>query len=73
MNIPDRRPCVTEDVGDFAVTVGYHPDSGQACEIFISKRAKTGTVLEENQYNIGVTASKLMQAEYESDPIHGPM
>lgn len=70
--LPSRRPCVTETVDDFAVTVSFDPPGGPlailrgelvACETFISKRAKSGSELEEHQYALGVAASKLMQGE----------
>lgn len=69
MNLPNRRPCVTEDVDAFAVTVSYLPDLtkpdflGQPCEVFITKRAKSGTELEAHQFQLGVAISKLMQGE----------
>ena len=70
--LPSRRPCATETVDDFAVTVSFDPPGGPlailrgelvACETFISKRAKSGSELEEHQYALGVAASKLMQGE----------
>ncbi len=62
-DLPTRRPCVHERVGPFIVTVGFHPETGQPCEVFISKRAKCGTELDDHLYELGVTASKLMQGE----------
>ncbi len=61
--LSNRRPCVHERVGPFIVTVGFDPRDGKPCEVFISKRAKTGTELDSHLYEIGVTASKLMQGE----------
>ncbi len=63
MTLPNRRPCVHEKVGPFIVTVGFDPRDGKPCEVFISKRAKTGTELDDHLYQLGVTASKLMQGE----------
>ena len=60
--IPNRRPCITETVGPFAVSVGFDP-WGRAFEVFISARAKSGTELEQHLYDLGVTASKIMQGE----------
>ena len=39
--LPNRRPCVTEEVGmGLSVTVSYHPETGQPCEVFLSERGK---------------------------------
>ncbi len=62
-DLPNRRLCVHERVGPFIVTVGFHPDTGHPVEVFISKRGKSGTELDSHLYNLGVTASKLMQGE----------
>jgi len=68
-DLPWRRPCITEAVDDFAVTVSYDPRPLWAegkivpCEVFITQRAKSGTELEEHQIDLGVAASKLMQGE----------
>lgn len=61
MELPKRRVCVTETVGPFSVTVGFVND--QPVEVFVTTRAKTGTELEDILYQIGVTASKIMQRE----------
>ena len=64
MTPPNRRPCITSDVGGFSVTVGFDPnDNYKPCEVFITARAKTGTELEAWQYQAGVEASKIMQGE----------
>ena len=63
VDLPTRRPCVHEKVGPFIVTVGIDPRDGKACEVFISKRAKSGTELDEHLYNLGVTISKIMQGK----------
>ena len=60
--IPNRRPCITETVGPFAVSVGFDP-WGRPFEVFISARAKSGTELQQHLYDLGVTASKIMQGE----------
>ena len=64
---------MTEDIpcgeGYFSATVSFHPDplfrEGRvvAIETFITKRAKSGTELEEHQHDLGVAISKLMQGE----------
>lgn len=68
-SLPNRRPCITEDVDAFAVTVSYLPDLtkpdflGAPIEVFITKRAKSGSELECHQFALGVAISKLMQGE----------
>lgn len=62
MTIPTRRPCVHKDVGPFTATIGFGQD-GKPCEVFISKRAKTGTELDDHLYELGVAISKEMQGE----------
>ena len=65
--IPNRRPCITEKVGKFAVTVSFMPDKrakdlcGTPIEMFVTKRGRSGTELEEDLYDLGTAASKLMQ------------
>ena len=65
--IPDRRYTVTEQVGPFAVSVGFKQDHTGAWtipfEVFITARGKSGHELDEHLYEIGVKASKLMQLE----------
>lgn len=73
-DLPWRRPCVTEEVDNFSVTVSYDPRElvrGRIvpCEVFMSQRAKSGSELEEHQYELGVAASKLMQGELDSIPL----
>jgi hypothetical protein len=67
MTLPHRRLCVTNQIGPFAVSVGFTQDvNGEwsvPCEVFIAARGKSGTELESHLYEIGVTASKLMQGE----------
>lgn len=71
--VPNRMPCVTEDVGPFAVSVSFMPDKrakdlcGAPVAVFLSKRAKTGSWLDDNQREWGIVASKLMQHEYRND------
>jgi hypothetical protein len=66
MNLPNRRPCVTTDIGaGLAVTVSFHPQTGEAVEVFMTGRGKASeNSLTEALYQLGVTASKLMQGEY---------
>ena len=66
MDIPNRRPCITTDIGSgLAVTVSFHPETNQAIEVFMTKRGnKAGqSELDDAMYKLGVTASKLMQGE----------
>ena len=69
MNLPNRRPCVTTDIGaGLAVTVSFHPHTGEAVEVFMTGRGKASeNSLTEALYQLGVTASKLMQGEYEDE------
>jgi hypothetical protein len=62
---PDRRPSITDEVSgdgfELAVTVGFDPGFGNPCEVFMTKRGKSGTELEATLYELGVLASKIMQ------------
>lgn len=60
--IGNRRPCETASVGPFAVTVGFD-EAGKPFEVFITSRGKSGTSLDGWLYELGVTASKIMQRE----------
>lgn len=74
MDIPNRRPCVTSDVGRFAVTVSFMPDRrakdlcGAPLEVFVTKRGRSGTELEETLYELGTEASRLMHKRWRDDP-----
>lgn len=50
----------------FAVTVGFDPQFGNPCEVFLTKRGKSGSDLETTLYELGVLASKIMQANDQS-------
>lgn len=65
--VPNRRPCITTNVGaGLAVTVSFCPQTGDAIEVFMSQRGKASdNELTEAMYNLGVTASKLMQGEFD--------
>lgn len=69
MNLPNRRPCVTTDIGaGLAVTVSFHPQTGEAVEVFMTGRGKASeNSLTDALYQLGVTASKLMQGEHEDE------
>ena len=60
-DLPNRRLTITEQVGPFAVTVGFV--NARPVEVFIAQRAKSGTDLDDLLYQLGVTASKIMQGE----------
>lgn len=64
-DLPNRRPCVTTDLGlGLAVTVSFHPTTGEAVEVFMTGRGKASDNDMQNAlYEMGVTASKLMQGE----------
>tara|TARA_R100000773_G_C4207046_1_gene107639 strand:+ start:1019 stop:1261 length:243 start_codon:yes stop_codon:yes gene_type:complete len=64
-DIPNRRPCVTTDVGEgLAVTVSFHPKTGEAVEVFMTGRGKASdNPMQDALYNMGVKASELMQME----------
>ena len=64
-NIPNRRPCVTTDVGEgLAVTVSFHPETGEAVEVFMTGRGKASdNPMQDALYNMGVKVSELMQME----------
>jgi len=67
---PNRRPSITDEVSgdgfELAVTVGFDPDFGNPCEVFLTKRGKSGTELEATLYQLGVLASKIMQENDQS-------
>ena len=65
--IPNRRLTVTEQIGPFAVSVGFKQDhQGEwtiPFEVFVSARGKSGSELDGHLYEIGVAASKMMQGK----------
>lgn len=66
MDLPNRRPCVTQDVGmGLSVTVSYHPKTLQPVEVFMTGRGDKASdnPMTEALYEMGVSASKLMQEE----------
>lgn len=69
MAIPNRRPCVTTDLGmGLAVTVSFHPRTGEALEVFMTGRGKASdNQMQEALYRMGVEASKLIQGEYDEE------
>ena len=64
LDLPNRRPCVTEDIGmGLSVTVSYHPATLQPVEVFMTGRGEKASdnPMTEALYNMGVAASLLMQ------------
>jgi hypothetical protein len=61
VNAPNRRPCITEEIGKFAISVSFV--EGKPYEVFFVKRGKSGTEIEELLHDLGVAASKIMQGE----------
>ena len=64
--LPNRRPCITENIGmGLSVTVSYHPKTFQPIEVFMTGRGDKASdnPMTEALYNMGVSASKLMQEE----------
>jgi len=69
VTIPTRRLTITNQVGPFAVSVGFKQDHTGSWtvpfEVFVTARGKSGTELDGHLYEIGVAASKIMQLEVE--------
>ena len=64
MNLPNRRPCITTEVGEgLAVTVSYHPETNEAVEIFVTGRGKKASdgPMTDALYNLGVQVSSIIQ------------
>lgn len=54
---------MTIQQGRIAATVSFHPTTGAPCEVFFTKRSKSGTEIEETMRELGIRMSKLMQGE----------
>ena len=51
-----------------AVTVSFHPRTGEALEVFMTGRGKASdNQMQEALYRMGVEASKLIQGEYDEE------
>lgn len=61
--LPNRRPCETVTVGPFDISIGYHPETGQVCETFVSGRGKSGHEMDQHLAQMGVLFSKAIQGE----------
>jgi|TARA_Y100000004_G_scaffold110257_1_gene123738 hypothetical protein len=64
MDLPNRRPCITTDVGEgLAVSVSYHPETAEAVEVFVSSRGKKASdgPMTDALYNLGVQVSSIIQ------------
>ena len=69
MDLPNRRPCVTTDVGEgLAVSVSYHPETKEAVEVFVSSRGKKASdgPMSDALYNLGVQVSSIIQGKDKS-------
>lgn len=68
-DLPNRRPCVNVGIGErdgremFVASVGFNPETGAPCEVFITARGKSGTDVDQLLYELGVSVSKIMQHE----------
>ena len=72
MDLPNRRPCVTTDVGEgLAVSVSYHPETNEAVEVFVSSRGKKASdgPMTDALYNLGVQVSSIIQGKDKSAKI----
>ena len=72
MDLPNRRPCVTTDVGEgLAVSVSYHPETNEAVEVFVSSRGKRASdgPMSDALYNLGVQVSSIIQGKDKSAKI----
>ena len=66
MDLPNRRPCITTDVGEgLAVSVSYHPETKEAVEVFVSSRGKKASdgPISDALYNLGVQVSSIIQGK----------
>ena len=64
MDLPNRRRCVTTDVGEgLAVSVSYHPETNEAVEVYVSSRCKKASdgPMTDALYNLGVQVSSIIQ------------
>lgn len=64
--LPNRRPSEQIELDfetfKFVFSIGYHPDTGFPCEVFISERGKPGD-LNDALYELGIAISKTLQGE----------
>ena len=61
--MPNRRPCIKDRTHNFHFSVGFHPETHNPVEFFITGRGKVGQDLDTELYELSVEASKLMQGE----------
>ena len=72
MDLPNRRPCITTDVGEgLAVSVSYQPETKEAVEVFVSSRGKKASdgPMSDALYNLGVQVSSIIQGKDKSAKI----
>ena len=65
--MPNRRPCINTRTDNFHFSIGFHLQTGNPVEFFITGRGKVGQDLDTELYELSVKASKLMQGEFEDD------
>jgi len=71
-DLPNRRPCINEEIGEgMIVSVSYHPQTGEPVETFLTGRGfkASDSAMANALYELGVTASKLMQKEFNDDQV----
>lgn len=68
--LPNRRPCISEDIGEgMVVTVSYHPQTNEPVEVFLTGRGykASDNPMTSALYKLGVTASKLIQKDFDDE------
>lgn len=70
-NLPNRRPCTTirvpTEVDNYYCTISYHPETGEACEVFMTGRGKVGQTMDQVLTDLGVAISRELQDKTEED------
>ena len=61
--LPNRLPCINDRTDNFHFSEGFHPETGNPVDVFITGRGKVGQDLDTELYELSVKASKLMQGE----------
>ena len=67
--LPNRRPCTTvrvvTEVDNYYCTVSYHPETGEACEVFMTGRGKVGQTMDNVLTELGIAISRELQDKTE--------
>ena len=69
-DLPNRRPCINQEIGEgMIVSVSYHPQTGEPVETFLTGRGfkASDSAMANALYELGVTASKLMQRDFDDE------